>query len=103
MKEAVQKALRKNFTVGYLKQIKTVFPEAYKYAWEHIIGRYGKKLADYELNIAVNSKYKEEMIQRLGGGAAPAATESTTDLSNSFVDTIDEGGLLDGSFRLGGW
>ena len=68
----MQKALRKNFTVGYLKQIKTVFPEAYKYAWEHIIGRYGKKLADYELNIAVNSKYKEEMIQRLGGGAAPA-------------------------------
>ena len=30
LKEAIQKMLRKNFTVGYLKQIKTVFPEAYR-------------------------------------------------------------------------
>ena len=30
MKVAVQQMLRKNFNVSYLKQIKTVFPEAYR-------------------------------------------------------------------------
>ena len=30
LKAAVQQMLRKTFTVGYLKQIKTVFPEAYR-------------------------------------------------------------------------
>ena len=37
-----------------------------------MIGRYGKKLAEHELVVAVNTKYKEEMIQRLGGKEAPA-------------------------------
>lgn len=37
-----------------------------------MIGRYGKKLAEHELVLAVNTKYKEEMIQRLGGKEAPA-------------------------------
>ena len=36
-----------------------------------MIGRYGKKLAEHELVLAVNTKYKEEMIQRLGGKEAP--------------------------------
>jgi len=67
LKVAVQQMLRKTFTVGYLKQIKTVFPEAYRFAWENVIGRYGKKLSEFELNISVNMKYKEEMISRLGG------------------------------------
>jgi len=67
LKIAVQQMLRKTFTVGYLKQIKTVFPEAYRFAWENVIGRYGKKLSEFELNISVNMKYKEEMISRLGG------------------------------------
>jgi len=71
LKLAVQQMLRKSFTVGYLKQIKTVFPEAYRFAWENIIGRYGKKLAEFELNVVVNMKYKEEMIKRLGGDKAP--------------------------------
>ena len=31
LKVAVQQMLRKNFNVSYLKQIKTVFPEAYRY------------------------------------------------------------------------
>ena len=31
LKVAVQQMLRKSFTVGYLKQIKTVFPEAYRF------------------------------------------------------------------------
>lgn len=31
LKVAVQQMLRKTFTVGYLKQIKTVFPEAYRF------------------------------------------------------------------------
>jgi len=71
LKLAVQQMLRKSFTVGYLKQIKTVFPEAYRFAWENIIGRYGKKMAEVELNVCVNMKYKEEMITRLGGKNAP--------------------------------
>ena len=71
LKAAVQQMLRKNFNVSYLKQIKTVFPEAYRYAWENIIGRYGKKLAEFELTVTINTKYKEEMIRRLGGKEAP--------------------------------
>ena len=31
LKVAVQQMLRKNFNVSYLKQIKTVFPEAYRF------------------------------------------------------------------------
>ena len=71
LKVAVQQMLRKSFTVSYLKQIKTVFPEAYRFAWENIIGRYGKKMAEMELNMFVNMKYKENMITRLAGGEAP--------------------------------
>ena len=43
----------------------------FRFAWENIIGRYGKKLAEFELNVVVNMKYKEEMIKRLGGDKAP--------------------------------
>jgi chromatin licensing and DNA replication factor 1 len=31
LRKGVQQQLRKNFTVDYLKQIKTIFPAAYKY------------------------------------------------------------------------
>jgi len=65
LKTAVQQMMRKSYSVGYLKQIKTVFPEAYKFAWENVVGRYGKKLAEFELNISVNVKYKEDVIKRL--------------------------------------
>ena len=33
-----------------------------RYAWENIIGRYGKKMADYELHMMVNLGYKRDMI-----------------------------------------
>jgi len=66
MKVSVQQMMRKNFSLGYLKQIKTVFPEAYRYAWESIVGRYGKKLAESELHISVNLDHKTDAIQRLG-------------------------------------
>jgi len=62
MKTAVQQMMRKDFSMSYLKQIKTVFPAAYRYAWENIVGRYGKKLAEYELHMIVNLDYKSEMI-----------------------------------------
>ena len=65
LKTAVQQMMRKSYNIGYLKQIKTVFPEAYKFAWENVVGRYGKKLAEFELNISVNIKYKEDIIKRL--------------------------------------
>ena len=42
-----------------------------RFAWDNIIGRYGKKLAEFELNISVNMKFKEDMIMRLGGKTAP--------------------------------
>jgi len=71
MKTAVQQMMRKNFSNSYLKQIKTVFPSAYRYAWENIIGRYGKKLSDFELHMSVNLDYKDEMIKKLGGKDEP--------------------------------
>ena len=42
-----------------------------------MIGRYGKKLAEQELVLTVNTKYKEETIQRLGGKEAPAEDKVT--------------------------
>ena len=42
-----------------------------------MIGRYGKKLAEQELVLTVNTKYKEEAIQRLGGKEAPAEDKVT--------------------------
>lgn len=71
MKVAVQQMMRKDFSVSYLKQIKTVFPSAYRYAWENIIGRYGKKLSDFELHMSVNLDYKNEMINDMGGKDEP--------------------------------
>lgn len=71
MKTAVQQMMRKDFKVSYLKQIKTVFPTAYRYAWEHIIGRYGKKMAEHELHMEVNLDYKQDMIKELGGQEEP--------------------------------
>lgn len=62
MKTAVQQMMRKDFSMSYLKQIKTVFPASYRYAWENIIGRYGKKMAEYELHMTVNLDYKSEMV-----------------------------------------
>jgi len=62
LKGAVQQMMRKDFNLSYLKQIKTVFPEAYRYAWDNIIGRYGKKLAEFELQMTVNLNYKKDMV-----------------------------------------
>jgi len=72
LKVAVQQMMRKDFSLSYLKQIKTVFPSAYRYAWENIIGRYGKKMAEFELHMSVNMDYKKEMI----GQAEPNKAKS---------------------------
>ena len=37
-----------------------------RYAWESIVGRYGKKLAESELHISVNLDHKTDAILRLG-------------------------------------
>jgi len=65
LKTAVQQMMRKDFSLSYLKQIKTVFPAAYRYAWENIIGRYGKKMAEFELQMMVNMDYKKEMVGKV--------------------------------------
>jgi len=74
LKTAVQQMMRKDFSLSYLKQIKTVFPAAYRYAWENIIGRYGKKMAEFELHMSVNMDFKEEMV----GKAEPNQGKSGT-------------------------
>jgi len=74
LKTAVQQMMRKDFSLSYLKQIKTVFPSAYRYAWENILGRYGKKMADFELHMAVNMDYKKEMV----GQAEPNREKPST-------------------------
>jgi len=78
MKVAVQQMMRKDFSVSYLKQIKTVFPAAYRYAWENIIGRYGKKLSDFELHMSANLDYKNEMINDMGGMNEPDKDVTST-------------------------
>jgi len=67
LKTGVQTMLRKNFSLDYIKQIKTVFPAAYKYAWENVLGRYGKVLSEFELHITVNLNYKNDTISEFGG------------------------------------
>jgi len=74
MKTAVQQMMRKDFNMAYLKQIKTVFPSAYRYAWENIIGRYGKKMADFELHVTVNMDYKKEMVGQVEPNLEKLAT-----------------------------
>jgi len=68
-KKGVQQMMRRNFQVEYLKQIKTVFPAAYRYAWEQAIGRYGKKLNEYELKVAMNMDFRKETLEQLEGDA----------------------------------
>ena len=58
LKKGVETMTRRNFQLDYLKRIKTVFPAAYKYVWEQVLGKYGKKLNDYELKISVNMDFR---------------------------------------------
>lgn len=58
LKKGVETMTRRNFQLDYLKRIKTVFPAAYQYVWEQVVGKYGKKLNDYELRISVNMDFR---------------------------------------------
>jgi len=65
--KAVQNMMRKNFGEKFLKQIKCVFPQAYFYAWEKIMGKFGvEKTDEYELRITPNLKYKKDILTDLG-------------------------------------
>ena len=58
LKKGVETMTRRNFQLDYLKRIKTVFPAAYQYVWEQVVGKYGKKLNDYELRVGVNMDFR---------------------------------------------
>ena len=62
LKKGVETMTRRNFQLDYLKRIKTVFPAAYQYMWEQMLGKYGKKLNDYELKISVNMDFRYEFL-----------------------------------------
>ena len=58
LKKGVETMTRKNFQLDFLKRIRTVFPSAYLYIWEQMVGKYGKKLNEYELRIGVNMDFR---------------------------------------------
>ena len=64
LKSGVQRMLKKNFNIDYLQEIKTVFPAAYNYAWENVLGPYGNIIkSDFELHISVNFNYKRDTLK----------------------------------------
>ena len=58
LKKGVETMTKRNFQLDYLKRIRTVFPAAYLYVWEQVLGKYGKKLNDYELRVSVNMDFR---------------------------------------------
>merc|ERR1711931_560744 len=54
--------MRKNFGEKFLKQIKCVFPQAYSYAWNKIMSKFGDRCVDHALQIIPNLNYKEDIL-----------------------------------------
>jgi len=52
LKPAVQNITRKTFSDFYLRQIRCVFPKAYKYVWEKINDRLGRHTGDFVLHMS---------------------------------------------------
>jgi len=52
LKPAVQNITRKTFSDFYLRQIRTVFPKAYRYVWEKINDRLGRHTGDFVLHMS---------------------------------------------------
>jgi len=73
LKKGVETMTRKNFQLDFLKRIRTVFPSAYLYIWEQMVGKYGKKLNEYELRIGVNMDFRRETLLAGGGDATDEA------------------------------
>ena len=61
--KAVQDMMRKNFGEKFLKQIKCVFPQAYFYAWQKVLNKFGQKKEEYELSIEPNLNYKNDILK----------------------------------------
>lgn len=61
LKPAVQNAMKRNFADRYLGQIRAVFPQAYRYSWQQMRSQFGQKKDDYELQMAPNMAYREEL------------------------------------------
>jgi len=64
--KAVQDMMRKNFGEKFLKQIKCVFPQAYFYAWQKVLNKFGQKKEEYELSIEPNLNYKNDILKGFG-------------------------------------
>jgi len=62
VRKAVQEMMRKDFGDLKLQQISTVFPTAYLCTWEKILSRFGAAKNEYELLVAANTNYKNDII-----------------------------------------
>jgi len=62
LKKGVEEMTKKNFGEKFLRQIKCVFPQAYHYTWEKIVGKFGNKKSVHELQISANLSYKRDLL-----------------------------------------
>jgi len=63
IKKAVQEMMKKDFKETFLKQIKHLFPAAYKFFWEKEIGKFGARKNDYELHVNANTDYRVDIME----------------------------------------
>jgi len=64
--KSVQGMMRKNFGEKQLKQLKCVFPQAYFFIWQKVLGKFGKTLQETDLVILPNINYKNHILSDLG-------------------------------------
>jgi len=58
LKPAMQNITRKTFSEFYLRQIRCVFPKAYKYIWEKVKDRLGRHTGDFVLHMSPDQGVK---------------------------------------------
>ena len=63
IKKAVQEMIKKDFKETFLKQIKWLFPAAYKFSWEKEIDNFGARKNDYKLHVNANTDYRVDMME----------------------------------------
>ena len=65
LKPAVQNLTRKSFSEFYLRQIRCVFPNAYKYVWEKVLDRLGRHTGDFELHMSPDHGVKATLSPQI--------------------------------------
>jgi len=89
LKPAVQNITRKNFSEFYLRQIRCVFPKAYRYIWEKMNDRLGRHTGDYVLHMAPDHGIKGTAAS--GGGMSPLVkVERLKMFSNALLNIVHD-------------